>query len=1401
MNAFSSSARKFLRAEGRSRPATVSLLYWLTVGALAMWTRWSAPIWLLASLPGVVVGALHLFARGSRRHRRVLAAALALLAGLASGVMGSARLGMVASDWDRFRGGRDARLEAALDRQLDALIDRGAGAISRVAGRQLDAESPDYWTFLEDVRRDAGLQAVAVFDARADLLAWAGNHQGAVPLDARSGWDRYVFMQGPVYSYLYFTERIGASGATAVAAALLRSDLPPDVAEEESTFATRFQSDVGRAIRITRAEQATGPVIRDFNWQEGTLFSISFEEVTQGEAFESVRRAWSRVVAGFAVTGWLLLLMGLRGTPHHAILAAGTLVLLAAVLPFGDLLGVSGLFSPARFLLPGTTEGTLGRVLALGLAGAFIAGLLPGRTWGRGAPLTSAALAGVGFAAVIQWFSLAPTTAQLGGRAEYWLAYQGALTTALAIVAGISLRLAGRPAPTPARRPLVAAGLVLALTLGLVVNGVSLGSPPASAWTGALWALPVGLTALGLRHRATWRGSVATGAVTVVLGASAALPFAWGGHVAAKLEVAEERLSTLGNQVDPYLQFLLEGLSERADSLYQSGARGTGLLYGTWRTSGLAQEGVAVWIDRWTPGGLPSDALRIGVSGPRPSIVDDYLDDAALGATVLQLQSEDVHYLGLAVLPDRSVMTVAVPPRRVFSTALSPYVPFGRGQVDESALTLMPLNEADPAPDRRFRSLLRGAEEAPLWVRAPQAWHAEQTILFPEGWYRAHYTVELPGVPVLVAGTLLVLLADLLIVAGLWGIGWWSGRGRLRAPVRLAPGIGRSFRVQVTLALFAFFLIPALAFAAIASRTLDRAVGRTAEALADRAVADAAQSFSAVQGRVQLLPTRTGTVLLLFEDGELIRSTRPAFLQLGVQQAWLPAQVQRSFVDGDAVLVHSNVRRWGGDYVLAYRRLQTGQVLASAAPLYAGATAFGQNDLLLLLAFAIVTGIGFSLGLALLVGRRLANPIRTLRLASERVGEGNLGVRLPETRTDEFGTVFLAFNRMVQRLHRARGALVRTTQRTQAIVEEAATGVIALDQAGVVTLVNPQAQALLGTSVGPGEPLSATPGRARDLSRWVERLHRDGSEEADHEFEFSGAELAASSAPGARYSQRRVRVRARRITREGPSRGVVLSLEDVTDELRSERIVAWGEMARQVAHEVKNPLTPIKLSVEHVRRAWHDRRRDFSEILERNVESILREIDRLAEIARSFSRYGSPRKASELPLEGVHLGTAVDEILTLYQTTEAIVVDADIPPGIAPVRAREPEIKEVLINLLENAREAVRPCGGVHIRASAQDGEVCLQVSDDGRGIEPELLGRIFEPRFSTNSMGTGLGLAIVQRLVRSWGGRVWAQSTPGVGTTMSIRLVAWEPEAAKPVIGAAVTGRGTGRTVPEPQD
>jgi nitrogen fixation/metabolism regulation signal transduction histidine kinase len=230
-------------------------------------------------------------------------------------------------------------------------------------------------------------------------------------------------------------------------------------------------------------------------------------------------------------------------------------------------------------------------------------------------------------------------------------------------------------------------------------------------------------------------------------------------------------------------------------------------------------------------------------------------------------------------------------------------------------------------------------------------------------------------------------------------------------------------------------------------------------------------------------------------------------------------------------------------------------------------------------------------------------------------------------------------------------------------------------------------------------------------------------------------------------------------------------------ELRTARVLAWGEMARQVAHEIKNPLTPIKLSVQHLRRAHADGHPQFDEVLDSNVSQILTEIDRLSEIARAFSRYGAPSLATG-PLADVDVPAVIGEALTLYRSGDRTVryID-DIQPDLPRVRARSDELKEVLLNLVENARAALAGPGDIIVSAYATDtGQVDIEVADNGPGIPEHLLTRVFEPHFSTRSSGTGLGLAIVRRLVESWGGTVTAESAPARGTIVRVRIPAADP-------------------------
>ena len=249
-------------------------------------------------------------------------------------------------------------------------------------------------------------------------------------------------------------------------------------------------------------------------------------------------------------------------------------------------------------------------------------------------------------------------------------------------------------------------------------------------------------------------------------------------------------------------------------------------------------------------------------------------------------------------------------------------------------------------------------------------------------------------------------------------------------------------------------------------------------------------------------------------------------------------------------------------------------------------------------------------------------------------------------------------------------------------------------------------------------------------------------------------------------------------------------------EIRTARILAWGEMARQVAHEIKNPLTPIKLSIQHIRRAYRDRREDFDPILESNVEQILNEIERLTEIARAFSRYGAPAEVAGAT-EPVDVAGVAGEVLTLYRAPDRNVryrLKVEAPDTVAA--ARSSELREVIVNLLENARAAVGAEGTVDVCVDAPGTAVRLEVRDDGEGIPQEQLARIFEPHFSTRSSGTGLGLAIVRRLVESWGGDVGAESIPGEGATVWLTIPKAGPPTSEMEAGGGAAG-GSGDQAP----
>lgn len=1331
----------------RARPAAGWLGPWLAVAALALWTSSPTPLALVVAAAGVT---LSLFAPLPRRRGwsgiAWVAGTVVLVAEIALGFAAHRQIDRVLFAFEDYWAERDTTVGRILQQELDRRLQAGLAATGELsAAASARGDSLDVAT-LRQIRARHGPSALALYGPGGSLLVWDGEHRGRVPETVQRGERRHEYHDLPLFGYLYTTS-VAEDGSVAVAAHLLRSNLPESVRADLGDFATAFYRQTRERIRV--AEEDPGPlegIVWDLVEADGSrILSVVVEEPVPEERARQLGEAWTAAVAGLVLAAWLLLAWGGPRRVAGAAVAAATLLAIAAWAPLGHVPPIALLFDSSAFELPGPLPMSLGRSALVGLAAFTLVSVLP-------RPRISLPPWGVGLAAAAAFpLALAWLEAGLvpGGLAESRLAfvsYQAGAAALLSLVAGTLIAFARVRGSSP-----WAALWALAIGLALGAGGAAwvwrtASHPP--VWT-ALWGLPAAIATYGVGAWQGWQRSLLTWGIGIVLGGTAAIPAAWSKRIEARMLVGERTLLALAQPEDPELERALLRFASLADSLDEAGASDVGLLYHGWRLSGLAEGGYPVWLQLWRRDGSPGEGLRVGTEGGEPLPLGAALREAwrTGGVRLHRWKRDDARYILTVPLAAEEIVSVVAPPFAVGASrgGLGPLLQ-GSGAAALAPITVIPLLPGDAH-----------ATDEPRWVRTDAGWQAEMALAFENGTaYHAHYLVTLPGEVVAIARASLLLAMNFAAFLAFWLIGQGLLHDTGRRSFGLA-GLTISFRGRVTLALFGFFALANALFGTVAYTTLTQASRRSAQVIAERVVEDAAGWYRTFGGRMDRLARQVGAELIQYREGELAGSSVEEMLELGLYEGWVPYDVDRMLRGREDVYRFTNTSVGRFEYVTAYRGLAEGDVLAAQVPLQAGATALQTSDLVELLGFVVLLGALLSAGLAMLAGRALTRPILALQIASERVGAGNLAQRLPDDRSDEFGAVFRAFNRMVTSVRRARRQLVRTSRRTQLIMDEAAVGMVALDALGRVTLVNPRAEELLGAEVVSGKALPRQGPLGEALARWLAEFLDGTDEEADRELQAG---------------ERRVRARVRRFGGSGARRGVVLAMDDVTDELRAERVLAWGEMARQVAHEVKNPLTPIKLSIQHVRRAWEDAHPDFEQILLRNADAMLAEIDRLAGIAQSFARFGAPGE-NVAPLSEVSVAEVVGEVMALYSGPDARVrFDAEVEAGLPGVVARATELKEVLVNLLENSRLA--GATRVRIRATRDESGVVVSVADDGSGIPEDVLPRIFEPKFSTRSTGTGLGLAIVQRLVASWGGSVSVRSEPGAGTVVAVSVLPW---------------------------
>ena len=471
------------------------------------------------------------------------------------------------------------------------------------------------------------------------------------------------------------------------------------------------------------------------------------------------------------------------------------------------------------------------------------------------------------------------------------------------------------------------------------------------------------------------------------------------------------------------------------------------------------------------------------------------------------------------------------------------------------------------------------------------------------------------------------------------------------------------------------------------------------------------------------------------------------------------------FVPRDLARLAETVTRTNDDY----RQIRTQKVLIKRVYILVFA-------LITLVVLFSVTWIG------LYLARRITEPVQALAVGTREISSGNLAYRVQVQAGDELAILVDSFNAMTADLAAGKETIERSNRDLQdsnralmdrrryieTLLQNLGAGVVSLDRARTVTTINRTALRLLGLEGAPdpvGRSLrDAFPDAARAvLEPVLEDVLVAGRPDSAREAEVgaSGRTLTlAVSATALRGD-------------EGEASGAIIVLEDLTDLMRAQKMAAWREVARRLAHEIKNPLTPIQLSAERIRKKYDERSPDLDATVAEGTAAIVREVAALKNLVDEFAHFARLPAPERVPTD---VRDVIAACLELYRDRHpGVRIEARCDDDLPRALVDPGQIRRALVNLLDNAVEAMAGKGTVTIEARRDPhaGGLRLEVADDGPGIRMEDRDRLFLPYFSTKRRGTGLGLAIVHRIITDHAGRIRVEDNRPRGARFVIDLPA----------------------------
>jgi two-component system nitrogen regulation sensor histidine kinase NtrY len=571
----------------------------------------------------------------------------------------------------------------------------------------------------------------------------------------------------------------------------------------------------------------------------------------------------------------------------------------------------------------------------------------------------------------------------------------------------------------------------------------------------------------------------------------------------------------------------------------------------------------------------------------------------------------------------------------------------------------------------------------------------------------------------------------------------------------------------------------------ILSHNMEKWFSRPAEGIKVELIDTAVALGDEVQGRAQALANWLATKNEFNDLSEICTTNRIAELRLederGVSQVLCQDEEQpKTLFTARAALAT------GGSLVVRLRpriELEQKQSLIQGFvhdydQIAAGKSSLRRLYLLFLLLIALFI-LFTATWIALVLSRQISVPISALLEAAGQVRKGNLSHRVTTTAIDELGTLVRAFNEMMQALEANSRELESRRQFTEAILESIPTGVISLTADGGIRRVNRALHGLFPAErIETAHRLDDLFSRedAQEIRYLMKRAQRTGVAASQFDLE--------SSAPQPEGHVRHLAVTVSALSAAQPSSpGFVLVLEDTSELLRAQKAAAWHEVARRIAHELKNPLTPIALSAERIARLL-DRggvSAESSRILRECSSIISREVESVKTLADEFSQFSRFPAAQPVPSD---LNSVVRNGLDVFAgRLEGIDLHIDLAAGLPAVHADPEQFKRVVVNLVDNAAESMRDA---HVKrllvatSATSSDTVELLVADTGRGISAGDKEKLFLPYFSTKGRGTGLGLAIVSHILSEHGGRIRVEDNRPSGACFYVEVPIAVPTEAE---------------------